>query len=214
MLKEENKKLKKELWVNLLSMLNSDTLDKQNLTECIEEDLYFTCQCIVYSKNVLQNNCNTLYLAAAFIAPFISGKEFSKDFYGLWDPVTSTGGLITKGDDMYIIMKSFEILNKKETTKLTNAMKKGFKSALESFEFDVILTYKPYLIDIINLVHPRSANPNQIIEFEGKPRYAIDLIMKGLVGCESTALIVQDNNPSVVTEYDLDHLLKIKDIII
>lgn len=203
-------------WLRLLTMLNVLKLqpqyyrtERQALTElqtlinsCAQENLYLTCQCIVYSRCLGEGMRTISHAASVFIAPHLSGQEFSKRFYGLWDKKNKQGGVIFRPDDMSEILAGFVALNgeykvttvttesSKGTTvsktvdvtgvKLTNAMKKGFKSALESLDSYSLLKYKSSLIDVINLVHPSSKASEQFVLVEGKETYTLDAIMKGL----------------------------------
>jgi len=138
------------------------------------------------------------HAAAVFIAPFISGLEWSKRFYGPWDKKNKKGGVIRRPDDMEEIMQGYiaingevettSITNSKGTsiktsikgTKLTNAMKKGFKAAIESYDSYQLLKYKSSLIDIINLVHPKPADSQATVKVDGEDVYTIDAIIKGM----------------------------------
>lgn len=199
-------------WLKLLTMLNTLKLQPQYyrnekkalqelqtlIKECAAEDLYFTCQCIVYSRCLGEGMRTISHAASVFIAPFISGQEYSKRFYGSWDKKNKRGGVIFRPDDMAEIIAGFVALNGEyktttvttsqgsETTvditgtKLTNAMKKGFKSAIESYDSYQLLKYKSTLIDVINLVHPKPSDSQAIVKVDGEEVYTIDAIMRGM----------------------------------
>lgn len=203
---------KQDKWLKLLTMLNVLKLqpqyyrsEKQTLTElqalieeCAKENLYFTCQCIVYSRCLGEGMRTISHAASVFIAPFISGQEYSKRFYGPWDKKNKKGGVIFRPDDMSEIIAGFVALNGEHKittvttststtttvditgTKLTNAMKKGFKAAIESYDSYQLLKYKSSLIDVINLVHPKSSISQAIVKVNGEEVYTIDAIMKGM----------------------------------
>lgn len=203
---------KQDKWLKLLTILNTSKVEPQYyrspsatlhdlkavIKECAEEDLYFTCQCIVYSRNVGEGMRTISHAAGVFIAPYISGQEYSKRFYGPWDKKNKKGGLIARPDDMSEIIAGFVALNgKSETTtvtnsegttsstitkgtKLTNAMKKGFRDAIESFDNYRLLKYKSSLIDVVNLVHPRVKESQAFVKVNGEEVYTIDAIMKGM----------------------------------
>lgn len=200
-------------WLKLLTMLNTLKLqnqyyrtDKQTLVEleslireCATENLYLTCQCIVYSRCLGEGMRTISHAASVFIAPHLSGHEFGKRFYGLWDKKKEKGGVIFRPDDMSEIIAGFVALNGEyktttvvnhktgETsskvdvsgTKLTNAMKKGFKDALESMDSYSLLKYKSKLIDVINLTHPSGEKSGAIVRYEDKDVYTLDAIMRG-----------------------------------
>ena len=199
-------------WLKLLTMLNTLKLQPQYyrnekkalqelqalIKECATEDLYFTCQCIVYSRCLGEGMRTISHAASVVIAPYISGQEYSKRFYGPWDKKNKRGGVIFRPDDMAEIIAGFVALNgeyKTTTvttsqgstttvditgTKLTNAMKKGFKSAIESYDSYQLLKYKSTLIDVINLVHPKPSESQATVKVNGEDVYTIDAIMRGM----------------------------------
>ena len=199
-------------WLTLLTMLNTLKLEPQYyrsvtntlkelqtlIDQCAKEDLYLTCQCIVYSRCIGEGMRTISHASSVFIAPYISGQEYSKRFYGLWNKKEQKGGVIFRPDDMSEILQGYVALNgqikqtvtlvngvpqSSETStsgpKLSNAMKKGFKSALESLDSYSLLKYKSKLIDIINLVHPSPRLSTAKIEYNGEQVSTIDAIMKG-----------------------------------
>ena len=199
-------------WLTLLTMLNTLKLEPQYyrsvtntlkelqtlIDQCAKEDLYLTCQCIVYSRCIGEGMRTISHASSVFIAPYISGQEYSKRFYGLWNKKEQKGGVIFRPDDMAEILAGYVALNvqiqqtvttvngvpqSSETStsgpKLSNAMKKGFKSVLESLDSYSLLKYKSKLIDIINLVHPSPRLSTAKIEYNGEQVSTIDAIMKG-----------------------------------
>lgn len=199
-------------WLTLLTMLNTLKLEPQYyrsvtntlkelqtlIDQCAKEDLYLTCQCIVYSRCLGEGMRTISHASSVFIAPYISGQEYSKRFYGLWNKKEQKGGVIFRPDDMAEILQGYIALNRQikqtvtlvngvpqssETStsgpKLSNAMKKGFKSVLESLDSYSLLKYKSKLIDIINLVHPSPRLSTAKIEYNGEQVSTIDAIMKG-----------------------------------
>ena len=199
-------------WLTLLTMLNTLKLEPQYhrsvsntlkellilIDQCAREDLYLTCQCIVYSRCLGEGMRTISHASSVFIAPYISGQEYSKRFYGLWNKKEQKGGVIFRPDDMAEILAGYVALNgqvqqtvttvngvpvsndvKTSGPKLSNAMKKGFKSALESLDTYSLLKYKSNLIDIINLVHPSPKLSKATVEYNGEKISTIDAIMKG-----------------------------------
>ena len=199
-------------WLTLLTMLNTLKLEPQYyrsvsgtlkelqtlIDQCAKEDLYLTCQCIVYSRCLGEGMRTISHASSVFIAPYISGQEYSKRFYGLWNKKEQKGGVIFRPDDMAEILAGYIALNgqvqqtvttvngvpvsndvKTSGPKLSNAMKKGFKSALESLDTYSLLKYKSNLIDIINLVHPSPKLSRATVEYNGEKISTIDAIMKG-----------------------------------
>ncbi len=198
----------------LLSLLNTSKLEPQyyrsetetlvylkNLIDtCAQEDLYLTCQCIVWSRAEGEGMRTISHAASILIAPYLSGVEFAKRFYGPWNKREKKGGVVYRPDDMYEIMKGFIALNNQVKvvkvgdqvvestilgTKLTNPMKKGFRQAIEEMDTHTLLKYKSVLIDIINLVRPSSAKSEatvrvDISDDDYQVEKTIDAIMLGL----------------------------------
>ena len=197
-----------DIWLQLVSLLNTSKLENQYyrsvtgtvqtlqklIAQCAKEDLYLTCQCIVYSRCLGEGMRTVNQAAAVFIAPYISGQEYSKRFYGLWDKKGQKGGVVFRPDDMAEILQGYAAINARPETvttknsithklagpKLSNAMKKGFKTTLESLDEYSLLKYKSSLIDVINLVHPSSEKSTAVSTLEnGDTMKTIDAIMKG-----------------------------------
>lgn len=177
-------------WLRLVTMLNTLKLENQFyrsenetmkelktvLTACAKEDPYLTAQAIVYSRCVGEGMRSINHLAASYLAPHITGQEWSKRFYSLWDKKAKKGGTIFRPDDMAEILAAFSSMNK---VKATNAMKKGFADAIERLDAYSILKYKPALIDVINLVHPDPKRSKAFVNFNDEKVTAIDAVIRG-----------------------------------
>lgn len=177
--------------LRLISMLNTIKLEPQfyrsenqtmrELRDLIEriglKDPYFVAQAIVYSRCLGEGMRSVNHLAAALLAPFISGKEYAKRFYGLWDKKEKKGGCIYRVDDMSEIKDVYAALNK---STLSNSMKKGFASVLEALDTYQLAKYKDTVIDMANLTHPKSALSKAEIVVDGKKMKVIDALMKGI----------------------------------
>lgn len=191
-------------WLRLLTMLNTLKLENQfyrseNETmrelktlvdECAKEDTYLVAQCIVYSRCVGEGMRSINHLAASYLAPHCAGQEWAKRFYGLWNKKTKSGGTVFRPDDMAEIIACFSAMNK---TKVTNSMKKGFASAIESLDSYSLLKYKNPMIDVINLVHPRPEKSSATVEVNGERISVIDAIMKGLSVSADTWEVAQSD---------------------
>ena len=177
--------------LRLISMLNTIKLEPQfyrsenqtmrELRDLIEriglKDPYFVAQAIVYSRCLGEGRRSVNHLAAALLAPFISGKEYAKRFYGLWDKKEKKGGCIYRVDDMSEIKDVYAALNK---STLSNSMKKGFAAVLEALDTYQLAKYKDTVIDMANLTHPKSALSKAEIVVDGKKMKVIDALMKGV----------------------------------
>lgn len=182
--------------LRLIMMLNTLKLQPQfyrtesdqmkELRDLIEriaiKDAYFVAQAIVYSRCVGEGMRSINHLAAALLAPYASGQEWSKRFYGLFNKKESKNGLVTGGciyrpDDMTEIKAVYDALNK---AKLSNAMKKGFASAIENLDGYQLAKYKKNIIDMSNLVHPNSGKSKATVNINGKTVKVLDALMQGI----------------------------------
>lgn len=219
-------------WLRLLTMLNTLKVEPQyyrnetqTLSElkdlihiCALENPYLTCQCIVWSRCLGEGMRTISHAASIFIAPYISGQEYSKRFYGLWNKKEKKGGVIYRPDDMSEIINGFFTINSKVTTitentstsittttklsgvKLSNAMKKGFKSALESMDSHSLLKYKNDLIDVINLVHPNPNLSKSISKVDGNEIPTLSVIIQGLQVSANTWEVNQGESGQMVAQ--------------
>lgn len=176
--------------LKLVSMLNTLKLEPQfyrsendqmrDIRDTVEKvglnDPYFLAQAIVWSRCMGEGMRTVNHLAAALASPFLSGKEYAKRFYGLFDKKNKKGGCIFRPDDMSEIKDVYAALN---NGKLSNAMKKGFASALEKLDSYQLAKYHKTSIDIANLVHPNSSLSSATVEINGEKMKTLDALMKG-----------------------------------
>lgn len=182
--------------LRLITMLNTLKLQPQfyrteseqmkELRDLIEriaiKDAYFVAQAIVYSRCAGEGMRSINHLAAALLAPYASGQEWSKRFYGLFNKKESKNGLVTGGciyrpDDMTEIKAVYDALNK---AVLSNAMKKGFASVIENLDGYQLTKYKKNIIDMSNLVHPNSSKSKATVTIDGKTVKVLDALMQGI----------------------------------
>ncbi len=176
--------------LRLLSMLNTLKLEPQyyrNVDETMTElkdlvwklggaDPYFVAQAIVWSRCCGEGMRSVNHLAAALLAPFASGTDWGKRFYGPFDKTSKSGGCIYRLDDMSEIKDAFSALNK---SPMTNAMKKGFASVLLNAGAYELTKYRRTTIDITNLVHPDVSKSKATVEIDGKEVKVIDALIRG-----------------------------------
>ena len=165
--------------LRLISMLNTLKLEPQyyrsenqtmkELRDLIErigsKDPYFVAQAIVYSRCMGEGMRSINHLGAALLAPFASGTEWAKRFYGRFDRKKQQGGCIYRTDDMSEIKDVFAALN---STTLSAAMKTGFRSVLESLDAYQLAKYAKTTRDIANLVHPNPEKSKATVILEGE----------------------------------------------
>lgn len=178
--------------LRLISMLNTVRIEAQayrtenqvmtELRDLIEriglKDPYFVAQAIVYSRCKGEGMRAINHLAAALLAPFISGQEYAKRFYGLWNKKEDRGGCIYRPDDMSEIKDVYSALNKGT---LSNSMKKGFAASLEALDTYLLTKYKKTVIDIANLVHPNPTKSTATVKDEnGNEVNVLNALMNGI----------------------------------
>ena len=194
-------------WLRLLSLLNVSKLENQYyrsenevirevrglVAECAKENTYLTAQCIVYSRCVGEGMRSVNHLAATELSRYIGGQEWAKRFYGLWNKKNQKGGTVFRADDIAEMVACYSAFNPKtvrvetrngmtsvvKNVAITNAMKKGFKSALESLDAYTLLKYKSALLDIINIVRPNPKLSKATVEYNGKRVSVLEAIIKG-----------------------------------
>ncbi len=182
--------------LRLIAMLNtlklqpqfyrSESVQMKELRDLIEKiainDPYFVAQAIVYSRCAGEGMRSINHLAAALLAPYASGQEWAKRFYGAFNKKESKNGVVKGGciyrpDDMTEIAAVYNALN---NGILTNAMKKGFASVIENLDGYQLSKYKRSIIDISNLVHPKSKNSKETVTIDGNEVKVLDAIMQGM----------------------------------
>ena len=114
-------------------------------------DKEFVAKAIIYARKEFGMRTIT-HIAASMLAKHIGGATWGKNFY---DKV------VHRVDDMLEIIACH--ISRKQ--KITNAMKKGFASALARFDEYQLAKYKGEgktvkLVDVVNLVHPVQSDKN------------------------------------------------------
>ena len=114
-------------------------------------DKEFVAKAIIYARKQFGMRTIT-HIASSMLANYIGGNDWGKRFY---DKV------VNRVDDMTEIVACH--LSRKQ--KLTNAMKKGFASALGRFDDYQLAKYKGEgkavkLVDIVNMCHPVQTEKN------------------------------------------------------
>lgn len=124
-----------------------------------EVDPLFAAKLALYVRNEGKLR-SVSHLIAATIAKRASGTEWSKRFYNK---------IVVRPDDMSEILSAYAVQNKmdlKKIRKIPNAIKKGFKTALERLDAYQIDKYKMNsrqvkMLDLVNLFHPKGTQRNQ-----------------------------------------------------
>ena len=121
-------------------------------------DPLFAAKLAIYARN--EGNLRSVtHFVAAEIAKYISGTDWGKRFYNR---------IVVRPDDMSEIVSAYAHINgmsQKDISKIPNAMKGGFKTALERLDAYQLDKYKMKnrsvsMIDLIRLFHPKGNQKN------------------------------------------------------
>ena len=149
----------------LTTFLNEDSYYEsgkeitERIVKCANEvPIEFLCKLAIYTRT--EGNIRSCsHLLAALAAQRLSGTEFGSRFYEK---------MIVRPDDMPEILGAYawhKDMKQDDLKKIPNAMKKGFKNALESLDPYQIDKYKMNghkikLIDLVRLCHPKTTDKN------------------------------------------------------
>lgn len=114
-------------------------------------DPEFGAKAALYARDEF-NMRSVSHIAAAELAPVVSGQPWAKDFYE---------AIVVRPDDMTEIAS---FASKGRKLKLSGAMKKGFANAFNKFDGYQLSRYRGEdktisLVDIVNLARPKADNP-------------------------------------------------------
>lgn len=121
-------------------------------------DPLFAAKLAIYARN--EGNLRSVtHLVSAEIAKYIGGSEWAKRFYNK---------IVVRPDDMSEIVSAYAQINgmkQNDIKKIPNAIKRGFKSALERLDAYQLDKYKMNnrsvsMIDLIRLFHPKGTQKN------------------------------------------------------
>lgn len=121
-------------------------------------DPLFAAKLAIYARN--EGNLRSVtHLVSAEIAKYIGGSEWGKRFYNK---------IVVRPDDMSEIVSAYAQINEmkqNDIKKIPNAIKRGFKSALERLDAYQLDKYKMNnrsvsMIDLIRLFHPKGTQKN------------------------------------------------------
>lgn len=134
---------------------------EQRLSDVIAEvaktDKTFVAKALVYARTVMGQRTVT-HFGAVDLAKSLSGDGLGARFFSKRARKENKGGIIFRLDDMLEIAACYQARNPGKP--LSNAIKKGFASALESADEYELAKYQANgrdlsLVDIVNLVHPK-----------------------------------------------------------
>ena len=129
------------------------------ISEIAVKDVEFVAKALVYARTVVGQRSVT-HAGSVKLAEFLSGNPLGSKFYGKRNRKGNNGGIIYRLDDMLEIASYYFMKNPNNA--LPNAIKKGFKSAIEDADVYELAKYQGKgkavsLVDLVNLVHPKPA---------------------------------------------------------
>lgn len=124
----------------------------------------FVAKALVYTRSVVGQRSVT-HVGAVALAEMLSGKELGTRFYS--KRKGGRGGIVHRVDDMLEILAYYYKRNPGKP--LPNAMKRGFKQAIENSDVYELAKYQGKsatisLVDLVNLVRPIPSEKNGLIE--------------------------------------------------
>ena len=130
------------------------------IAEVAKQDKTFAAKAIVYARSVMGQRTVT-HFGAVELAKVLSGDNLGARFFSKRARKANSGGVIYRLDDMLEIAACYQARNSGK--QLSNAIKKGFKLALESADEYELAKYQAKnrdlsLVDIVNLVHPKPSD--------------------------------------------------------
>lgn len=127
------------------------------IAEVAKTDKTFAAKAMVYARSVMGQRTVT-HFGAVELAKVLAGDSLGARFFSKRARKANAGGIIYRLDDMLEIAACYQARNPGK--QLSNAIKKGFKSALEAADEYELAKYQAKnrdlsLVDIVNLVHPK-----------------------------------------------------------
>jgi hypothetical protein len=127
------------------------------IAEVAKKDKTFAAKALVYARTVMGQRTAT-HFGAVELAKVLSGDSLGSRFFSKRDRKENRGGIIYRLDDMLEIAACYQARNPGKG--FSNAIKRGFKAALEAADEYELAKYQASnrdlsLVDIVNLVHPK-----------------------------------------------------------
>lgn len=127
------------------------------IAEVAKKDKVFAAKALVYARTVMGQRTVT-HFGAVELAKVLSGDNLGARFFSKRDRKENKGGIVFRLDDMLEIAACYQARNPGKH--FSNAIKKGFKAALEAADEYELAKYQAKnrdlsLVDIVNLVRPR-----------------------------------------------------------
>ncbi len=139
----------------------------KSIKEVAKKDVEFVAKAIIYARSVIGQRSIT-HAAASIISPMLSGNPLGSRFFSKRLRNVNSGGVVYRMDDMLEIASYHFMKNPGKA--LPNAIKKGFKDAIEKASDYELAKYQGKgkslsMIDMFNLVHPKAQSEHQDVIF-------------------------------------------------
>ena len=127
------------------------------IAEVAKTDKVFAAKAMVYARSIMGQRTVT-HFGAVELAKVLAGDSLGSRFFSKRDRKANRGGIVYRLDDMLEIAACYQARNPGK--QFSNAIKKGFKAALEAADEYELAKYQAKnrdlsLVDIVNLVHPK-----------------------------------------------------------
>jgi 60 kDa SS-A/Ro ribonucleoprotein len=127
------------------------------IADVAKSDTTFVAKAMIYARTVMGQRTVT-HFGAVQLAKHLAGNSLGSKFFSKRARKANAGGIIFRLDDMLEIAACYKAINPGKS--FSNAIKKGFKDALESADEYELAKYQAKnkdisLVDIVNLVHPK-----------------------------------------------------------
>lgn len=172
---------------------------KSLISEIAKKDPKFVAQALIYARSVMGQRSVT-HLGSVFLAPYLSGNPLGTKFFSKRERNANAGGVVYRLDDMYEILSAYQAKNPNSKS-IPNAIKRGFKNAIEHTDKYVLAKYQAKtrsisLVDVVNLVRPKETAIQGFVELP-KTEYlnvvekskSNKLSVKGFEDCGETVKI-------------------------
>jgi len=131
---------------------------REVINKVAAKDPLFAAKALIYARTVFGQRSVT-HFGAIELLPHLSGDSLGKKFFSKRERNANRGGIVYRLDDMAEILACYKAKNG-EDAPIPNAIKKGFKDAIENADKYTLGKYQMKsrgvsLIDIVNLVHPK-----------------------------------------------------------
>jgi 60 kDa SS-A/Ro ribonucleoprotein len=136
---------------------------KSLIDEIAKKDPLFIAKALIYTRSVVGQRTVT-HLGSVYLAPYLSGLDWSKNFFSKRNRKVNKGGIVYRIDDILEIVAAYKAKNVDKP--LPNSLKKGFKMAIENSDAYELAKYQANnkavsLVDIFNMVHPKPSTEEQ-----------------------------------------------------